>query len=120
MLQSTDIAGPHRLTPQSITEVVTETSPGNFTLGSVQENGFCVLYVGRADRDVAKQLRSWVSQYPHYKAFVFGYASSPRAAFDKECEDFHDYGGTERLDNTVHPTQPVKTDWLCPRCDFYV
>ena len=119
MLQSTDIAGPHRLTPQSITEVVTETSPGNFTLGSIQENGFCVLYVGRSDRDVAKQLRSWVSQYPHYKSFVFSYASGPRTAFDKECEDFHDYGGTERLDNAGHPQRPAEIDWLCPRCDCF-
>ena len=119
MLLSTDIAGPYRLTPQKIAEVVTETSPGNYLLGSVQENGFCVQFVGRADRDVAKQLRAWVSEYPHYRAFVFSYASSPRAAFDKECEDFHDYGGTDRLDNAEHPTRPVKTDWLCPRCGCF-
>lgn len=120
MIQSTDVKGPYGLTSQKIAEVVGRTSSGNYTLGRVQDNGFCVLYVGRSDRDVAEQLRSWVSQYPHYKAFVFSYASSPRAAFDKECEDFHDYGGTERLDNAVHPTQPVDTDWLCPRCHFYV
>ena len=120
MIQSTDIKGPYSLTSQKIAEVVGRTSGGNYTLGCVQENGFCVLYVGRSDLDVAKQLQSWVSQHSRYKAFVFSYASSPRAAFDKECDDFHDYGGTERLDNAEHPTQPVKTDWLCPRCDFYV
>ena len=88
-------------------------------LGSIQENGFCVLYVGRADHNVSKQLQSWVSQYPHYKSFVFSYASNPRTAFDKECEDFHDYGGTERLDNAGHPQRPAEIDWLCPRCDCF-
>jgi hypothetical protein len=119
IVSSTNGQGPHSLTLQSIAEVVTETSPGSYTLGHVRENGFCILYVGRSDDDVAKQLRSAMRQHPHYKAFVFRYAPNPRAAFDKECEDFHDFGGTERLDNMGHPKPPVETDWLCPRCDFY-
>jgi len=119
IVQSTNGNGPHGLTPQKIAEVVTKTSAGNYALGRVQENGFCVLYVGRSDDDVAKQLRSWARQHTRYKAFVFRYAPHPRAAFDKECEDFHDLGGTERLDNAEHPKPPAKTDWLCPRCDFY-
>jgi hypothetical protein len=118
-MQSTAVEGPHRLTPQKVAEVITKTSAGNFALGRVQENGFCVLYVGRSDDDVAKELCSWANQYPHYKAFMFSYASSPRAAFDKECEDFHDFGGTERLDNLGHPQRPDQTEWLCPRCNFY-
>ena len=111
--------GPHSLTLEKIAEVVAETSPGSYTLGHVRENGFCALYVGRADDDVAKQLRSWARQHPLYKAFVFSYAPSSRAAFDKECEDFHDFGGTERLDNVGHPRRPAMADWLCPRCNIY-
>jgi hypothetical protein len=119
IVQSANGNGPHSLTPQKIGEVVTKTSAGNYALGHVQENGFCVLYVGRSDVDVAKQLRYWAGQHTRYKAFVFVYAPNPRAAFDKECEDFHDLGGIERLDNAEHPKPPAKTDWLCPRCDFY-
>jgi hypothetical protein len=111
--------GPHSLTLEKIAEVVAGTSPGNYTLGYVRENGFCIRYVGRADDDVAKQLRSWARQHPHYRAFAFSYAPSSRAAFDKECEDFHDFGGTENLDNVDHPKRPDTTDWLCPRCNFY-
>jgi hypothetical protein len=118
-VQSTAIEGPYSLTAQKIAEVVTRTSAGNYALGHVRENGFCVLYVGRSDDDVGKRLRSWASQHPRYKAFVFSYAPNPRAAFDKECEDFHDLGGTEALDNVAHPQRHAKTDWLCPRCDFY-
>src|ERR1041385_714636 len=117
--QTTAIEGPYSLTEAKIAEAVTKTSAGNFALGYVQQNGFCVLYVGRADDDVAKELRSWVNQHPRYKAFVFSYAPSTRAAFDKECEDFHDYGGMEGLDNPDHPIRPPKAIWLCPRCDIY-
>jgi len=118
-MQSAAIQGPHRLTPQKVAEVVTRTSAGNFALGGVHENGFCVLYVGRSDDDVAKELCSRANQYPHYAAFVFSYAPSSRAAFDEECEVFHDFGGTERLDNVGHPQRPAHTEWLCPRCNFY-
>lgn len=120
MLHSTDIAGPYRLTLQKIAEVVTEISPGNYALGRVRDDRFQVLYVGRADDDVAKRLRSCAKQDLRYTAFVFTYAPSARAAFDKECEDFHDFGGTGGLSNTGHPERPAKTDWLCPRCDYYL
>ena len=119
MLQSTVIAGPYRLTPQKITEVVTEISPGNYTLGRVREDRFQVLYVGRADEDLAKQLHSWAKHNSRYGAFVFTYALTAKAAFYKECEDFHDFGGTEGLENARHPERPAKTDWLCPRCYHY-
>jgi hypothetical protein len=119
MLPSTDIAGPFRLTRQKITEVVTGISPGNYTLGRVREDRFQGLYVGRADEDVAKRLHVWAKHDHRYGAFVFTYALTARAAFDKECEDFHDFGGTEGLDNPGHPELPAKTDWLCPRCDYY-
>jgi hypothetical protein len=118
-VSSTNGHGPHSLTGQTIAETVTRTCAGNYALGRVEENRFCVLYVGRSDDDVAKQLRSWARQHTRYKAFAFTYAPNPRAAFDRECEDFHDLGGTETLDNTEHPKPPAKTDWLCPRCDFY-
>jgi hypothetical protein len=118
-VQSTAIEGPYSLTAQKIAEVVTRTSAGNYALGRVEKNGFCVLYIGRSDDDLAKQLCSWAKQHTRYKAFVFSFAPNPRAAFDKECEDFHDLGGTERLDNAEHPKRPAKTEWLCPRCDLY-
>ena len=90
------------------------TSAGNFALGRVEENRFHVLYVGRDDHDLAKRLRSLTGRHPRYKAVVSGYAPSVRAAFDRECEDFHDFLGSERLDNLTHPQRPMGTEWLCP------
>lgn len=118
-MQATAIEGPYSLTQQKVAEVVTRTSAGNYALGCVRDNRFCVLYVGRSDHDVAKELQSWADQHSRYKAFVFSYAPDSRAAFDKECEDFHDYGCTEGLDNPEHPIRPAKHDWLCPRCELY-
>jgi hypothetical protein len=108
------------LSRQKIAEAVTQLSPGTYALGRVQENGFCPLYVGRSDHDVARELREWVGEKARYKVFVFSYAGTAQAAFEKECEHFHDFGGTERLDNAQHPQRPPHSDWLCPRCDFYL
>jgi hypothetical protein len=54
---ATNGQGPHRLTAQTIDEVVTRTCAGNYALGRVQENGYSILYVGRCKDDVAKRLR---------------------------------------------------------------
>jgi hypothetical protein len=117
--QSAAIKRPHCLNARSVAEVVTKTSAGSYVLGRVLENGFCALYVGRSDHDLAGELRGWVGENARYKAFVFSYAPDPKSAFEKECEDFHDFGGIERLDNAGHPQHPAETDWLCPRCDCF-
>jgi hypothetical protein len=109
----------NKLSVQTITEVVSRISAGEYALGVVQEGRFCALYVRRSDDNLAKRLRSWLKRSSRYKSFTFTYASSPKAAFGKECEEFHDFGGVERLDNVGHPQRPLKSDWLCPQCDFY-
>jgi hypothetical protein len=109
----------NKLSVQAITEVVSRTSAGAYALGVVQEGRFCALYVGRSDDNLAKRLRSWLKRSSRYKTFIFSYASDPRAAFTEECEEFHDFGGVERLDNLGHPQRLPKSDWLCPRCDCY-
>ena len=120
-MQSTDTKRPYSLSARTVAEVVKRTSAGNYALGRVQENGngFCVLYVGRSDKDLARELRGWVGEKARYKAFIFSYARDPKTAFEKECENFHDFGGTERLDNAGHPQRPAETDWQCPRCDCF-
>ncbi len=120
-MQSTDTKRPYVLSARIIAEVVTRTSAGAYALGRVLENGngFCVLYVGRSDNDLARELHGWVGENARYKVFIFSYASDPKTAFEKECENFHDFGGTERLDNAGHPQRSAETDWLCPRCDCF-
>jgi hypothetical protein len=38
-----------------------------------------------------------------YTRFAFSYARSAEAAFEKECRNYHDFGGSNGLDNEAHP-----------------
>ncbi len=105
--------GPYDLTNEKIDKVITKTSAGNYALGYVNDKTFYVKYVGRADRDVNGRLKNWVG---NYKSFKFSYASSPKAAFEKECENYHDFGENKKLDNDIHPDRPDGSSWKCPRC----
>jgi hypothetical protein len=104
---------------------------------------FVVFYVGRSDFDVNARLHSWVgvdgtstrycssakaaygpgrrrSPSPlgapalHYTHFEFGYAPSAEAAFENECRNYHDFGGSYGLDNEQHPVPPEGYSWECP------
>ena len=73
---------------------------------------FIVQYVGRSDTDVARRLKEHVNEgYSHFK---FSYASSRRAAFIKECQNYHDFNPS---DNDIHPRRPDDANWRCPNPD---
>jgi hypothetical protein len=38
-----------------------------------------------------------------YTRFAYSYASSAEAAFEKECRNYDDFGGSRELDNEAHP-----------------
>lgn len=108
----------YALTNEKIDQAVTRTSPGVYALDKTTTGGFQVNYVGRADVDLNKRLKAWVGS--KYKFFKFDYATSPKNAFEKECELWHDYGGPQgKLDNEKHPQRPNGTDWKCPRCKTF-
>lgn len=110
--------GPYVLTRTKVDEIVTRSSPGNYALGYVNdENVFIVQYVGRADSDVAARIKQHVGE--RYKRFKFSYATSPKAAFEKECKNYHDFGGNWKLDNKIHPDRPAGTSWKCPCCNIF-
>lgn len=106
------------LTNKRIDEMITRTAPGVYVLDKTTKGSFHVSYVGRSDDDVKGRLKDWVGT--EYKFFKFDYATSPKNAFEKECELWHDYGGPEgKLDNKIHPDRPEDTDWKCPRCKIF-
>ena len=110
--------GPYDLTTAKVTAVVTKTSAGNYALGYVNtDNVFVVQYVGRADSDVAARIKQHVGE--KYESFMFSYATSPKAAFEKECKNYHDFGGSQSLDNKIHPDRPAGTYWKCPYCNIF-
>jgi len=111
--------GPYTLKNDNIDEVITKTSAGNYALGDSDEKTFYVRYVGRADENVKVRLKSWVGKKDKYKEFKFSYATSPKAAFEKECQNYHDFGGSDKLDNDIHPDRPEGSGWKCPMCKVF-
>lgn len=113
-----EMQGPFLLSVGRISETVTKTSAGNYALGYVDdEKVFRVKYVGRSDSDVAARLRKHVGE--KYKLFKYSYATSPKAAFEKECRNYHDFGESRLLDNDIHPDRPKGANWKCPCCNHY-
>ena len=51
-----------------------------------------------------------------YTCFAYSYTSSPGAAFEKECRNFHDFGGHGGLDNETHPTAALGSAAACHGC----
>lgn len=118
-MASLDMFGPFNLTTGQIDQQITKTSPGNYALGSKNaQGGFTVSYVGRADDDLNKRLKDHANT-GKYADFKYSYASSPKAAFEKECKNFHDFGGIEKLDNKIHPDRPDDAGWKCPHCKTF-
>lgn len=117
-MKSLDMNGPFLFTTEGIDDNVTETSLGNYALGYVDNKStFIVQYVGRSDTDVAAEIKIYLSE--DYKRFKYSYATSPKAAFEKECKNYHDFGGKEKLRNKIHPARPDDTNWECPNCDVF-
>ena len=114
-MPSTGLNGPYSLTTAGVASAVTDnSSAGAYALGSVNNGTFYIKYVGRSDTSVAARLQQHVST-PHLH-FKFGYFPSPKAAFEKECDLYHDFSPEE---NKVHPARPANSNWSCPACRIF-
>lgn len=116
-MPSLGMQGSYDFSSEKIDDEVTRTSPGNYALGYIEDRTFYVHYVGRSDTDLNQELKARLD--PKYKKFKYSYATSPKAAFEKECQNYHDFGEKEKLDNKVHPDRPDGTNWKCPVCDIF-
>ncbi|WP_106496136.1 hypothetical protein [Lentibacillus sp. Marseille-P4043] len=115
-MSSLDMKGSYVYSLESISSVITKKSPGNYVLGYKNEdNEFIVRYVGRADSDLNDRIKDHLSKNK-YRHFKYSYASSAKAAFEKECRNYHDFGEKEKLDNKIHPDSPDGTNRKCPSC----
>jgi hypothetical protein len=112
-MASPALSGPYPLTNAGVDRNVTRKAPGVYALGETRNNTFYISYVGRSDDDVAGRLKQHIGKYPEFK---FAYATSPKDAFEKECELYHDYGGQN---NPNHPARPAGSGWKCPRCKIF-
>ncbi|WP_198390307.1 hypothetical protein [Burkholderia ubonensis] len=116
VMASLEMQGPYDLSKEEIDKQITKTSAGNYALGSITGGKFIVMYVGRSDSDLNSRLKQHVDKHPKFK---YSYASSPKAAFEKECKNFHDFGETEIFGNSIHPDRPADSEWKCPSCDTF-
>ena len=122
MMVALNMNGAYDLTYSDISKYVTKTSAGNYALGNMKIDKvgrkiFDVKYVGRSDTDVAGRLKQHVGE--KYKNFKYSYATSPKAAFEEECRNYHDFGETDSLDNNIHPRRPDGCGWKCPYCNVF-
>ena len=120
----TGLRGPYKLDKETIDQKVTMKA-GAYALGQLDKEGFFIpKYVGRSDDNLYKRLsyrmiglallKDWVGKYSHFR---FEYYGSPKAAFEKECNLYHDF--KKQLDNKQHPDRPDGSNWQCPRCDAF-
>ncbi|MFO7649946.1 MAG: hypothetical protein R6X13_01200 [bacterium] len=115
-MPSLDMSGPYDLKESVVSRIITARTPGNFAVGYVKENGaFITRFVGRSDSDVAAELRK--QDADGSTKFKWSSAPSAKAAFDKQCRNFHEFGGYDALENEEHPEPPRGMNWKCPFCE---
>ncbi|MBI1648783.1 hypothetical protein [Hyphomicrobium sulfonivorans] len=108
------LLGPYRLSFEGIDGAVARRSAGVYALGRMDRMGnFQVRHIGRSDSDVASKLRECIGSDAMFKFTFFGTA---QAAFEKECELFHDFSPPG---NRIHPGRCKGTRWECPRCRIF-
>lgn len=111
------------LTYDVIDKVVADGRIGNYAFGYLDNQGsFIVLYVGRSDINLKERIKHGITDVQEnpnlrYERFKFSYAESPMEAFEKECRNYHDFGGEEgKLYNRIHPDKPDGYVGNCPVC----
>ena len=112
-MASPELSDMYSLTDATINEAVTQTSAGVYALDRTSTGPFTVAYVGRSDTDLNGRLHQHTKSYKYFRA---AYCSSPKAAFEAECELYHDYTPP---DNVNHPARPAYAGWKCPRCPIF-
>jgi hypothetical protein len=112
------MVGPYDLTPDNIDRYVRPYATGVFAVGYTRESGaFVVRYIGRSDSDMRSELRA---QPPDETArFKLMESASAHAAFDTQCQLYHEFGGPDSLENDEHPMPPKGTKWVCPACGIF-
>ena len=110
-MQVTSLHGPYRLLFDEIDCEIRRKSAGTFALGYVDNDGnFRIRYVGRSDDDIKNRLRLMIGSDQYFK---FAYAATPAAAFERECDLFHNF---RPFANMLHPERPNGSSLECQRC----
>lgn len=115
-MPSLGMKGPYRLNSETINKIVNRVSSGNYAIGRRNKNGtFLFRVIGRANKDLNSKLKSLLNKTDK-PLFKFRYSENAREAFEKECTIYHDFVINKKI---KHPQRPTKSNWKCPRCEFY-
>lgn len=109
----------HQFDRNWIKQVVTEDiKKGNYRIGLVDDHDvFHVKYVGRStDQILQTRILQHTDDYDDNYYFEFKSASSDYVAVMRECIDFHSFGGSDYLDNDIHPALPEGMECPWPGC----
>ena len=101
------LAGPFSL--DNVFDEVVHDSPGVYVLS---RNALHPHYIGRSDSSIRTRIPQSAAAGSGYLVFWFGYAPSPKEAYQLECLLFHKY--ERHIDNSIHPAVPVGAYWRCP------
>lgn len=87
---------------------------GNYRIGNVVDSSFNVCYIGRAtDQPLQKRMLQHTEYLDDNFYFDFNAAQTDDEAIERECIDFHSFGGDDEwLDNEYHPSMPEGEE--CP------
>jgi hypothetical protein len=112
----------HDYDEKTIGQVVAQNKIGNYALGyNAKDGSFIPEYVGRSDNDLCAELISHMKDNGHYNLFKFKIATSVKEAYERECNNFHDFyydkNGKKQLENIDHPANPNGLNLKCPRCN---
>ena len=123
-MPSLNMRGPFILTDEEVNNRVESGRIGNYAYGYLQEREgrqiFIVRYVGRSLTDLREEIKGRHKSEAKFtpidcEYFKFSYAVSVREAYEKECQNFHDFGEQESLLNEDHPSKPTgNVSYHCP------
>lgn len=116
-MASLGMLGSFALTNEEVNKRVPENVIGNYAFGYInQKRGFVVCYVGRSDSDLKKEIKQQMrtDRAKGCTHFKYSIASTKKEAFEKECRNYHDFGGRDNLHNENHPDKPDSTKYKCP------
>lgn len=108
-MANTGLFGPYQLTQANIDQHVATKGTGVYVLDKTTTGEFKVAYVGRSDDDLPGRLATWMGK--GYVYFKYGYFDSKLAAFNRECQIYHDFNPP---DNIIHPDAPDGSSCTCP------
>ena len=120
----------HPFTEEAMKLIPENAVYGNYRIGIIRGNTFCVQYFGRSDHNdggLRKRVSDHLAKgnptdsqkhiYDESYYFWFKVQESERDAFRQECYDWHnslDPDGENFVDNKYHPARPAGC--ICPVC----